>query len=273
MNNTLIFCLTLNPKHEDLIKELSYLPVGLGNEKFSKDCLNDKNGLNISKKNSFYGEYTFHFWLWKNYLNKINSKWIGFCQYRKFFIKEKIKDNNINFKELKNLTVRDLDNYYEKFDCILGNKFSVENYKLSKIVKHHFFDFLKKPKTFINKKKRNLKFHFDIFHGKGNLELAIDLLDENNKNDFRDYMNNNTSFHPHNMLICKTKILKNYYEVVFPWLKKCEDIFGFDDLNSYGQKRIYGFLAERFLSFWFSKNYKIKELTIYGKDLSDYKNL
>ena len=37
--------------------------------------------------------------------------------------------------------------------------------------------------------------------------------------------------------------------------------------------RIYGFLAERFMSFWFNKNYKVKELEIIVKDLSDYKNL
>ena len=38
-------------------------------------------------------------------------------------------------------------------------------------------------------------------------------------------------------------------------------------------QRIYGFLAERFLSFWFTKNYKVKELPIIVKDLSDYNPL
>ena len=86
-------------------------------------------------------------------------------------------------------------------------------------------------------------------------------------------MENNTSFNPHNMFICKTKILKKYYEVIFPWLKKCEKISGFNNLKGYGSQRIYGFLAERFLSYWFTKNFKVKELPIIGKDLSDYKNL
>ena len=49
-------------------------------------------------------------------------------------------------------------------------------------------------------------------------------------------------------------------------------IFGFN-LQGYGLKRIYGFLAERFLSYWFSKNYRVKEFPIIVKDLSDYKNL
>ena len=51
----------------------------------------DKKGLisvesiNISKKNPYYGEYTFHYWIWKNYLNHLGDSWIGFCQYRKFW--------------------------------------------------------------------------------------------------------------------------------------------------------------------------------------------
>ena len=43
--------------------------------------------------------------------------------------------------------------------------------------------------------------------------------------------------------------------------------------EGYGLKRIYGFLAERFLSYWFKKNYKVKELPIIVKNLSDYKDL
>ena len=155
----------------------------------------------------------------------------------------------------------------------MGEKFSVENFKFSKIFKNHFFSFFLNPAVLFNKKKRNLKFHFDLFHGKGNLDLAIDMLDNDNKNDFRDFMNNKTSFNPHNMFICKKEVLIKYYEVIFPWLKKCEKIFGFENLKTYGEKRIYGFLAERFLSYWFSKNFKVKEVPIIGKDLSDYKNL
>ena len=122
-------------------------------------------------------------------------------------------------------------------------------------------------------RKRNLKLHFDLFHGKGNIDLAIDLLDEKNKEDFKNFIYNKTSFNPHNMFVCKTKILNDYYNVVFPWLEKCEKKFGFNKLKGYGLQRIYGFLAERFLSYWFNKNYKVRELPIIVKDLQDYKNL
>tara|TARA_B100000963_G_C22561580_1_gene641625 strand:+ start:43 stop:864 length:822 start_codon:yes stop_codon:yes gene_type:complete len=273
MSNLSMFCITLNPGHEEIIKNLSYIPVGLGEKKFSDDCFSDKAGLNISNKNTYYGEYTFHYWLWKNYLNKIKTDWVGFCQYRKFFIKDDMKEMNLNFDIFKRLLIKNIDILDEKFDCLLGNKFSVQNYKFSKIVKNHLKEFLKNPSLIFNKEKRNLKFHFDLFHGKGNLELAIDQLDNKNKYEFKKYMNENTEFHPHNMFICKKNILSNYYEIIFPWLEKCENIFGFENLNEYGNRRIYGFLAERFLSFWFQKNYNIKEVNILGKDLTDYKNL
>ena len=111
------------------------------------------------------------------------------------------------------------------------------------------------------KKKRNIKFHFDVFHGDGNLDLAIDLLDEKNRDEFRNFVNSKTSFNPHNMFICKNKdILKNYYDALFPWLERCEKEFGFRKLKGYDQQRLYAYLAERYLSYWFKRHTKFKEL-------------
>ena len=73
MKNISLFCLTLNPNHEQMIKKLSLIPVGLGDKKFSSSFFSDKKGFSIANKNSFYGEYTFHYWLWKNHLHKIQT--------------------------------------------------------------------------------------------------------------------------------------------------------------------------------------------------------
>ena len=73
-------------------------------------------------------------------------------------------------------------------------------------------------------------------HGRNNLDKAIDLLNKENKDDFRNFVNNELSFNPHNMFICKSKeILFDYYETIFPWLEKCEKEFGFN-LEGYGLK-------------------------------------
>ena len=246
MNNLTNFCITLDPDHEKLIKKLNFVPVGLGEKNFSENCITDKIGENISNKNQFYGEYTFHYWIWKNYLDKIQTKWVGFCQYRKFFSKNNAIQKDLSFDYLREILIKNIEPSYEKFDCILGNKFSVENYKFSKILKHHLKEFVLNPGIFFDKKKRTLKFHFDLFHGKGNLNLAIDQLNENDKEDFKYYMHNNTEFYPHNMFICRTRILKDYYETIFPWLKKCEKVFGFDKLDGYGKKEFMVFSLKGF---------------------------
>ena len=87
------------------------------------------------------------------------------------------------------------------------------------------------------------------------------------QSDFKKFVNTETSFNQCNMFICKSKsIMKNYYKALFTWLEKCEDIFGFD-LKGYGKVRIYAFLAERFLPYWFHKNTKVKEWPIFFYDL------
>jgi hypothetical protein len=54
---------------------------------------------------------------------------------------------------------------------------------------------------------------------------------------------------------------------VFPWLEKCEKIFGFEKLQSYNKIRIYGFLAERFMSYWFQKNTKYTTMPVIIYDI------
>ena len=111
-------------------------------------------------------------------------------------------------------------------------------------------------------------FHFNAFHGYGKLEKAIELMNDEDRSDFRNFVLKRNSYNRGNMFICKSKdLLKNYYSVIFTWLKKCEDLFGFDSLSGYGKTRIYGFLAERFMSYWFKKNSKCKTMPIIFYDI------
>lgn len=106
-----------------------------------------------------------------------------------------------------------------------------------------------------------------MFHGNGVLDKAINLLNEKDKNDFKQFVFNETSYNQGNMFICKSKnIIKNYYNTLFEWLEKCEKVFGFD-LKGYGNIRIYAFLAERFLPYWFNKYSNVKEWPIVFYDL------
>ena len=105
-------------------------------------------------------------------------------------------------------------------------------------------------------------------HGENNLVNAINLLDAKNRDDFKNFVNQEVSFNPQNMFICKSKeTLRNYYEDLFPWLEKCEKLFGFENLEGYGKIRIYGFLAERFMSYWFQKNTKYTTMPVIVYDI------
>ena len=60
MKNLKMFCISLEPNHYNFIKNLGYIPVGLGDKDFNDDWFKDKLGINISRKNKNYGEYTYH---------------------------------------------------------------------------------------------------------------------------------------------------------------------------------------------------------------------
>ena len=162
---------------------------------------------------------------------------------------KKVKENIKSLNHLNENILKEIPAELDNFDTILGEPFFVNQFRLTKFVKKNFNTMIKNPLLFFDKDKRNIKFHFDMMHGKDNLYKAIELLDSKEKNDFYNFVNTEVSFNPHNMFICKSKkILKNYYDSVFPWLRKCEEKFCFE-LEGYGLKRIYGFLAERYLSF------------------------
>jgi len=272
MINLKMFCLTLEPTHKEFIKELGYIPVGLGEKKFHNltEWFTDKPGISISEKNKNYGEYTFHYWLWKNYidLKEVEDGWFGFCQYRKFW---SVQKNNLfpkAIEELNPLVLNEIPESYKNFDVILGDLHFINQFKIMKFLKKGFKIIVKNPSYLLSKNRRNIKFHFDLMHGYNNLNKAIDLLDDENKKDFNDYVNSNVSFNPHNMFICKSKsLLKEYYSNLFPWLERCEKIFGFKDLKGFGKIRIYTFLAERFMPYWFNKNAKVKTMPIVFYDI------
>ena len=73
MTKLSMYCMALKNENLEIIKKLNYLPVGLKNVDFSNEWLRDNTGDNISKKNSYYGEYTWYYWYWKNLL-KLKKK-------------------------------------------------------------------------------------------------------------------------------------------------------------------------------------------------------
>ena len=140
---------------------------------------------------------------------------------------------------------------WKDYKVIIGQNIYL-NWKFSKFIKHGLKSFILNP-SYIFKKNRNIKLHFDSFHGYGNLDRAIDLLTNEDREDFRKFTTTRNYYNRSSMFFCSSKeIMNNYYKTVFEWMFKCEKVFGFNN-KSYGLKRIYGFLIERFQSYWFLK--------------------
>ena len=83
----------------------------------------------------------------------------------------------------------------------------INNWKISKIIKHAKKKFFLNPKNF-KKSNQNIKLHFDVFHGDGLLDKAIDVLDKSEKNDFKEFVLQENSFNRENLFFCRSK--KNY---------------------------------------------------------------
>ena len=253
MNNELkIFNVT--NRADPLLDELYCQPAGVGKEDFPENYLKCKSGDNIFDKDPYYSEFVFHYWFWKNQLKNYSENcWIGFCQYRRYWLKENYDQNLIISREnLKDNMLSSVSPSWSNYDSVVAKRIYVHNPKFMKLVKKGFRNFLKDPTILFDKKKQTVKLHFDMFHGYGNLDKAINFLERKDREDFREYVNKNTFFNPNHMFISHPKIMNELFKSVFDWLFKCEDFFGFEKLTGYN-KRFYAYLAERYLSFWFNK--------------------
>ena len=249
-----IFCLSIYNENYRLFKELNLIPVGLGNQNFEDEWLNDKDTFNISDKNINFGEYTFHYNLWKNKINneKYND-WIGFCSYRRFWKKNNTLEPK-NILELKNSIIQKPDDSWYDNEVILAKPLIFKKIKNIKLIKRSLYEVLKKPSVLF--KKTSLKDQFNIFHGSYFLKNAISFLKKHDQIEFSKFLDG-YELSPYNMFICKNSdILVQFYDEIFSWLFKCEELFKNKNLIGYDKIRIYGFLAERYMPYWFKKNFK-----------------
>ena len=266
-NNLKIYCVTDKPLKK--LENSNLNLAGVGKNFFSDRYIGSDEKININSKERHYSELTFHYWFWKNLLENEKSEWIGFCQKRRFWIKENFVGTKISKENLSNCLLTEIPVEFSNFESFLCEPIFVNNVKKIKMLKKGLRSLIKKPSIFFNENLQTLKFHFDMHHGYGNLDKAINCLNENDKEDFRNYMSLNVSFNPHIMFISKPVVAKKWFEDLFNWLFKCEKIFGFENLKGYETTRLYAYLAERYLSFWFKKYTKYKNLPWILCDMSE----
>ena len=254
MSNLEIYCVT--DKELPFLEKSNYKLAGVGRSEFSSKYIKCDNLDNIYHKEKNYSELTFHYWFWKNKLEKYSDNdWIGFCQKRRFWLNSRShrEDNDIS-----NIILKSVPNEWEKYDTVLCEPIPLGT-KLSKLFKRGWRNIIRKPMLLFDHQRINIRTQFDLHHGYGVLEKAIRVMNEKDKSDFTEFVDRNTTYNPHIMFISKKKFLNNFFKDQFEWLFECEKIFGFENLKGYDQTRLYAFLAERYMPFWFRKYSKTIE--------------
>ncbi len=246
-----MYCIT--NKVVNLLNETNYKVGWVGKDKPPNNYLPCNVKDNIFFKEKYYSELTFQYWYWKNKLDLNNEDWIGFCQKRRFWLKKESIDTIVNKNNFSKHVLQDIPNEWSGYNSIICEPIFVNKVKKMKMIKRGLRSIIKDPSIFFNQKKQSLLLHFDMHHGYGNMEKAINLINEEDRNDFYNYLNSSTSYNPHIMFISRPHIANEWFSVLFPWLERCEKVFGFDNLSGYDTQRLYAFLAERYLSFWFEK--------------------
>ena len=212
-----IFCVT--NKQVNFINK-NYNFGWVGKDKVPTSYISCDSKDNIFYKEKYYSELTFHYWYWKNLLNfEDENQWIGFCQKRRFWVLPD-PDVEINKDNINDYLITTPLEDWKNYQAIICKNIKISGAKKMKIIKRGWRNLIKNPSILFDKKKQNISLHFDMHHGYGNLEKAIDQLDEENREDFKNYVNKFDTFNPHIMFISKPEIINKWFESLFSWLEK-----------------------------------------------------
>ena len=229
----IIYILTYDKKITQEYDNEIYKPLVCGavSLKETHDYLCDNTGENISDLNKYYAEVSGEYWAWKN----SDADIIGFCHYRRWFVK--------NFKFDK-LTKKDILETLKTYDIILPLKRKFVN-------------------TQYESKKNNPNPEYDVkFDDYYKIEKVLNKYYPDYEPYYKNVMNGHYIY-SNNMFICKRELANEYFEWLFDVLKILENEI---DLNEYSHRdtRVFGFISERLLTtFVLKNNLKIKEFDLY----------
>ena len=214
---------------------------------------------NISEKFFSYADLVGHYYIWKNFLDKYNQdSWIGFSQYRRLWIKNKIT-NDIELNLLDRIILTDIDESWNAYDAIIPPAFFFRK-KKKEIIKNILLFPIKRDISLF-KYKTTLLDQFAQSLGPFGKDLIFEIiqyLPTSESYDFLEFLKERTHLSAHGMYISKVKIINRYSSLIFEWFLKCENIINKNNnLPLINNSRIFQYINERFLDYWFSKYYKV----------------
>ncbi len=226
MNNVTMYILTHKKFDYDAIEEKEmYKPLLCGsidlNDDYGYIC-DDAGKKNISNLNKYYAELTGEYWPWKN----DDSDIIGFCHYRRYFVK------NI---WLNKLAKKDILEILANCDIILPQKTYLHKTNIEQIESSHLkFNFPAKKDDYVLLRKIIAKESPEY------LESFDEVLNEK-------------EVYTNNMFICRKEIANDYFNWLFSILKIFEAQTDFSQYDE-GNTRVLGYLSELLLNIYVKKH-------------------
>ncbi|RZL69409.1 MAG: DUF4422 domain-containing protein [Pedobacter sp.] len=231
------------------------IQVGKTFSKLELGFASDDTGENIAHKNKTFSELTALFWIWKN-LDTIDTKWIGFCHYRRYFVLPKIK---VKKKLFSNKQIIDqTESYNEKFDKSLLEDVC------SQQLKDNITEALLAGRIIVPnpahlslelKVKATIKMHYIYNHIPEDWHLmrtTLIKLYPDYECSFDSFFDQETKMHCYNMFISNTKIFNDYCSWLFSILFELEKKIRPSEYEY--QRRVFGFFSERLFNLYVFHN-------------------
>lgn len=227
--------------------------------------LSDNVGDQISSKNSRYSELSGLYWVWKN----TNHEVIGTCHYRRFYSAKP----NPKFYSLKSFWFFLIGQAKRRSGLIYTSNLKkylpkiLSEDELAEILQH-YDAILPQPRIF----RYSIREHYRKYHDINDLEILKEIIGERCPEYLEsfDQMLSGNILYANNMFVMKKKDYQKFMAWWFDLIFAFEARVKMDEYKGY-QSRIIGFIAERLLTLWFTKNQlKCKELPlIYFKGLKE----
>jgi len=239
-------------------KELLYKPIQAGKALLKEESHypGDDTGDHISDKNQYYSELSGIYWVWKNTRHSI----VGSCHYRRFFTTQplplvyKFKHWLLHPFSHKNSRGLWYSNNYEKH----RNMIMTESDMIG--ILEEYDAILPVPRKF----RYSIEKHYRKYHDKADLELVRQILADRHPDylDSFDQTLKSDKLYANNMFMLKSEHFQSFMEWWFDILFRFEEQTPIEKYTGY-QQRIFGFMAERLLTVWFShQKLKVKELPL-----------
>lgn len=244
-----------------------YQPIMCGGASIDglEDFLSDNVGDQISSKNLRYSELSGLYWVWKN----TNHEVIGTCHYRRFYTAKP----NPKLYSIKSFLFLLIGQAKKRSGLIYTSNLKkyqpriLSKEELSEILEE-YDAILPQPRVF----RYSIREHYRKYHDINDMEILKEIIGERCPEYLEPFekMLSGNILYANNMFVMKRDDYQKFMAWWFDLIFAFEARVNMEDYKGY-QSRIIGFIAERLLTLWFTKNQlKCKELPlIYFKGLKD----